>query len=762
MSTNAPVVSVIMANYNGAAHIAHAVRSVLRQTLSSLELIVSDDGSSDDSLARAREAAAGDERVVIVRGPARSGPAAARNRALDVARGEWIAIVDSDDLIHPQRFERLIAAAEADGADIAADDMLVFYDGHAARPHPHLRGPLAKRAHWISPTRYALANRLFANQPALGYLKPIFRLIGKDGAAARYDERLRVAEDFDLVMRLMIGGARLRIYPELLYFYRKHASSISHRLDATDIQAMLSAHDRLSEGHALAPDLTNALSRRRATLANAQAFDRSVKALKARNIGDAVGALARRPSAALLYRYPLLDPLKRRRLRALAPSARVALLSRQRVVGAANGSSSYLLSIAGALRDAGYAIDYVGASPKIFGRWPVLRLRPEMEIFARYAIRGGFRIGNTIFATDPRVALSAGAGIVARLLRKANINVGWDRPAAFAIAAKAERADALFVARRALGAQAIVCDYAFLATLAPFALAPDAPVFTVMHDLMSARAADPYERVPAEVAALTAKEEYALLGLADVVVAIQAQEAEAVREALPHTTVVVASHHTSSAAFPQIGEDDTVLFVGSNTAPNVTALEWFFADCWPKIRARRPKAKLDVAGSVARSLGPPPEGVSLLGVVPDLEPYYRDAGVVISPLRTGSGLKIKLIEALAAGKAVVGTTVTTQGVAHLVDGAMIVADDADAFAGAVAALLGDAPRRRALAEAALERARRDFSRDAAFGPFILEFKSRTSRRPSDDNFSSPPHSLGKPLTLRQTASKPRAPTNLAH
>ena len=82
MNANAagPRVSVIMANLNGAAHIAAAVHSVLRQTETSLELIVSDDGSSDDSLATARAAAAGDPRLVLLTSEkARTGPAATRS-----------------------------------------------------------------------------------------------------------------------------------------------------------------------------------------------------------------------------------------------------------------------------------------------------------------------------------------------------------------------------------------------------------------------------------------------------------------------------------------------------------------------------------------------------------------------------------------------------------------------------------------------------------------------------------------------------------
>jgi succinoglycan biosynthesis protein ExoO len=397
------------------------------------------------------------------------------------------------------------------------------------------------------------------------------------------------------------------------------------------------------------------------------------------------------------------------------------LLSRQRVIGATNGSSTYLLSIVGALSRAGYAVDYIGASPKIFGRWPMLRLKSEISAFARYGVRGGVRVGNVIFTRDGRVWLEAALAVFDRVLTKLKLpSLNLSKPADYAIAAKAERADMLYVARQVgPNTQAIVCDYAFLAPLAPYALIPEAPVLTIMHDLMSGRAAeDPNEKVPEEVAALTAEQEFRLLGLADVVVAIQAGEAAKVRAALPHMETIVAPHFVEAVAAPQVGEDDTLLFVGSNTAPNVVGMRWFFDAVWPQVRAARPNAQLQVAGGVARSLDQIPDGVRMLGVVPDLKPYYRDAGIVISPLRSGSGLKIKLIEALAAGKAIVGTSVTAQGVEDIVAGAMIITDDAAAFARAISDHLGDAEKRRAFASAALLCAQGNFSPDACFGPLI--------------------------------------------
>lgn len=310
--TPAPLVSVLMANLNGARHIAGAVRAVLDQSLTDLELIVSDDGSTDESPALAAAEAGGDERFILLRSEiARTGPAAARNRALARARGRWIAIVDNDDVIEPDRLKTLIDAAERDGADIAADDMLVFYEGQARAPHGHLPAAMTGAPSWVSPAEYARSNIMFAGGAALGYLKPVFRRAGRYGPAPRYDESLRIGEDYDLVQRMLLAGGRMRLYPEKLYRYRKHAGSISHRLSLEAIEAMLAGLARLDAGGDA--ELAAAFARQRAALERARAFTQLVEALKARNAGAAAAAIAARPSALMLMREPIAARLGRLR-----------------------------------------------------------------------------------------------------------------------------------------------------------------------------------------------------------------------------------------------------------------------------------------------------------------------------------------------------------------------------------------------------------------------------------------------------------------
>ena len=112
-----------------------------------------------------------------------------------------------------------------------------------------------------------------------------------------------------------------------------------------------------------------------------------------------------------------------------------------------------------------------------------------------------------------------------------------------------------------------------------------------------------------------------------------------------------------------------------------------------------------------------------LGFVEDTTSLYAEAGVVISPLRAGSGLKIKLIEALAHGKAVVATPKTLQGVEALFSQAVCLAEDPNKFASAVTELLIDRNARAALAARGLAAVHAHFSYEACYGELLSHIGS---------------------------------------
>ena len=240
-----------------------------------------------------------------------------------------------------------------------------------------------------------------------------------------------------------------------------------------------------------------------------------------------------------------------------------------------------------------------------------------------------------------------------------------------------------------------------------------------MHDLFSSRGAQ-FDRIgEADSVAIVSEEtEMAFLAGAGAVVAIQPDEADLVRANLPRQPVILAPMAVACAGAPQPGKDGRILFVGSKTAPNIVGLRWFLEKVWPMVLAAVPDAELSVAGSVSGAIAAGVPGVRLLGPVPSLEALYDEAAVVISPLSVGSGLKIKLVEALGHGKAIVATRQRCSGFEALTRDAVAVADDPAAFAAGVTALLKDPALRSVRGAAALTVARERFSATACYADFV--------------------------------------------
>ena len=317
------------------------------------------------------------------------------------------------------------------------------------------------------------------------------------------------------------------------------------------------------------------------------------------------------------------------------------------------------------------------------------------------------------------------------MLQRLRLPTNWlgSRPAGYIIAAPWAAADLLYVAQHApaLADRAVLLDYLFQVEALPFFLDRKPPSAIVMHDLFHARAAHLNSGGAEDnVSVITAELEMRQLGRADAVIAIQEHEAAWVREHTPSSDVLLAPLAARTVTTPQPGRDDTLLFVGSNTSPNLIGLGWFFDQVWPMVRLRRPDMTLKIAGSAARGLTRGlPEGVRVLGVVPSLKALYSEAAVVISPLTVGSGLKIKLIEALSAGKATVVTSTTLQGVEDTLGPVVVRADEPAAFAQAIVELAKDVAERRRLGTLALDACRAHFSTEACYEPITQWLDKKT-------------------------------------
>ena len=145
-------------------------------------------------------------------------------------------------------------------------------------------------------------------------------------------------------------------------------------------------------------------------------------------------------------------------------------------------------------------------------------------------------------------------------------------------------------------------------------------------------------------------------------------------------------------------EKDTVLFTGNmNYGPNRHAVTWFHKNVWPLLRAARPAARWLIIGYDAdrylKDLGP---GVEVHSSVPDVTPFVHRATVIVSPLQSGTGMKNKVIENMAAAKAVIGTRLSFDGIA-ITDGVEgVISDEPRDMAEKIVSLFEDDARRAAI------------------------------------------------------------------
>jgi succinoglycan biosynthesis protein ExoU len=235
---NAPrSTAVIITAKDAEATIAKAVASSLAQGPVA-EVVVVDDGSSDQTSAAAASVDDRSGRLNIIRNPVNKGPSAGRNIGIAASSSPYLCILDADDFMSEGRLERLFDKGGS-GWDLLADDMLI-----TAGPTEELVYDKLLLTSFKTPVDLTLPVFVAGNLPRperhrreLGFLKPLIRRAFLEAHGIRYDERLRLGEDFNLYAECLLAGGRFRVVDACGYYAVERPESLSGHHRTSDIAA---------------------------------------------------------------------------------------------------------------------------------------------------------------------------------------------------------------------------------------------------------------------------------------------------------------------------------------------------------------------------------------------------------------------------------------------------------------------------------------------------------------------------------------------
>ena len=211
-----PRFSIIIPVYNVGAYVEQSLASVFAQTLRDFELIVVDDGSTDDTADRVKAfAGQGVLRYVY---QTNAGPAAARNTGLELANGEFIAFLDSDDLWHPRKLEAHLEQMQAHPSlGMSFNWFEVLYDRPTEqRVAPWFAPPVNATLEWAD----------FLERNWTGTSSTVV-VRAESLNQRRFDPRFRTGEDYHLWLEIAQAGWAIGFVPEVLTVYRKRQSSLT-------------------------------------------------------------------------------------------------------------------------------------------------------------------------------------------------------------------------------------------------------------------------------------------------------------------------------------------------------------------------------------------------------------------------------------------------------------------------------------------------------------------------------------------------------
>jgi len=273
----------------------------------------------------------------------------------------------------------------------------------------------------------------------------------------------------------------------------------------------------------------------------------------------------------------------------------------------------------------------------------------------------------------------------------------------------------------------VLANYAFIADAFDKILSTESVLRIILtHDLFAQRYASfKYLNLEPDINKSHVNDEINYLKKADILIAIQDNDKKLLNEMIPSCTVVtIPMPATLKIIDPSLQVKNRCLFVGSNAIHNIISINWFLTNIWPIILNKIPTASLHVCGNVCRGISKNYANVSLKGKIENLDQEYSEASVCIIPLIVGSGLKIKLIEALSYGRACISTDIGIQGLEMLENKAILVGNTCRKFSNQLVSILLDDNRRIEMERFAKKYVEENLSPKNVYQPLLNEIYNR--------------------------------------
>jgi succinoglycan biosynthesis protein ExoO len=326
--------TIVIPNFSAETTLLRALRSALDQTMHDIEVIVVDDASTDSSWDIISKLVSEDSRMRAIRNKQNCGKPIGMNRAIALARGCWLAVLDADDWYHRDRLATLVALAEARQADMAADNQF-FYDASADK----IIGSAWRTAQtdWdLSFDDFLIGSNAYRTFN-LGMLKPVLRMdfIRRTGLA--YEERARHGQDFFYLLQFFLSGGKAAVTDMAFYYYTQPFGAISRQWSHAarrryDFQTAYDINQRYltTAAQRLTPSQAAHLRKRNSRLKSLEYFSQFKECLATRDLGGAIARMVQQPAmlgyvlrrlGSYVLRHTFTEPSKRPASRMIARSA---------------------------------------------------------------------------------------------------------------------------------------------------------------------------------------------------------------------------------------------------------------------------------------------------------------------------------------------------------------------------------------------------------------------------------------------------------